>query len=389
MKDIHTKDALQSDLLRRGFTVDEAQAVISCSKPAVQFAMRPKGEEVPIGASKVSGLPDLPKGITWPDRPAYGNREDRLRQTQESIDKLQAGQSKWVPPHLIPVTVERLRNDAELLSRPSPLPFIGQINLADAWQVQPDLPPEMPRSGLLSLFFDVYSDIDGSQLGDDAGWRLIYTDSSELAPLALPPAMDAVIAQDRALKERHRRDKLIGDARKKQGWFDRLRQRAPDVSVTHLPAIAPYFPPERGMAPFASVTLADIDIMYDALCQVTPGYSRDDETTPFMMLWDDNFAYDQDQRFNQLCGHPNAIQGPEMPEEAQYLSNGARWSAAEDQVLRERLKPGAEDWILIAQFGSNDGVWMFGDLGFLYVWMRKQDLAARAFDRAWVFLQSH
>jgi uncharacterized protein YwqG len=46
--------------------------------------------------------------------------------------------------------------------------------------------------------------------------------------------------------------------------------------------------------------------------------------------------------------------------------------------------------MLLLQIDSDDAIgWTWGDAGRLYFWIRKQDLAARRFDRVWTILQCH
>ncbi len=52
------------------------------------------------------------------------------------------------------------------------------------------------------------------------------------------------------------------------------------------------------------------------------------------------------------------------------------------------LQAGAADWVMPAQVDSDDDVGsMWGDAGKLYFAIRRQDLAAGAFDRTWLVLQ--
>src|SRR5262249_40775921 len=79
------------------------------------------GEDVsPSGASKLGGLPDLPVGMAWPVRPAYGYPSQECKYLDHSA---------W---------------------EPRPLSFLAQINLADVAQQRCDLP--LPDDGHL-LFF--------------------------------------------------------------------------------------------------------------------------------------------------------------------------------------------------------------------------------------------
>jgi uncharacterized protein YwqG len=83
------------------------------------------------------------------------------------------------------------------------------------------------------------------------------------------------------------------------------------------------------------------------------------------------------------------IQG-DMQLEAQLVSNGlycGNPSGYEDP-RRETLEPGADEWVLLLQFDSDSRIdVMWGDLGMLYFWIRKSDLAERRFDRTWMTVQ--
>jgi len=56
----------------------------------------------------------------------------------------------------------------------------------------------------------------------------------------------------------------------------------------------------------------------------------------------------------------------------------------------EALRAGAADWQLLLQVDSDEASgWMFGDIGRLYVCIRRQDLAELRFDRCWTVLQCY
>lgn len=51
---------------------------------------------------------------------------------------------------------------------------------------------------------------------------------------------------------------------------------------------------------------------------------------------------------------------------------------------------GKQDWMLLLQLDSDEELGaMWGDLGRLYFWIRREDFAAGNFDDVWCFLQSH
>jgi len=92
---------------------------------------------------------------------------------------------------------------------------------------------------------------------------------------------------------------------------------------------------------------------------------------------------------HQVHGWPHIIQD-EMELECQLVTNGlylGDLSGYEDP-RRKELEPGADDWTLLFQIDSDDNAqMMWGDGGMLYVWIRRQDLAAQNFEKAWTILQ--
>jgi uncharacterized protein YwqG len=93
---------------------------------------------------------------------------------------------------------------------------------------------------------------------------------------------------------------------------------------------------------------------------------------------------------HQLGGHPLAIQNEEMEEDCQLTSNGIYMGNPEAYHTpeAERLKAGAADWQLLMQIDSDDDAdMMWGDLGRLYFWIRRQDVEARDFSKVWMILQ--
>jgi uncharacterized protein YwqG len=91
---------------------------------------------------------------------------------------------------------------------------------------------------------------------------------------------------------------------------------------------------------------------------------------------------------HRILGLPHVIQG-DMPLERQLVTNGAYAGNAGGykDPRRKELEPGSADWTLLLQIDSDDNAkMMWGDAGVLYVWIRRQDLASRNFDKAWAIL---
>ena len=92
---------------------------------------------------------------------------------------------------------------------------------------------------------------------------------------------------------------------------------------------------------------------------------------------------------HHLFGYSSNVQG-DMQLEAQLVTNGLYCGDATgyEDPRAEELRAGASDWILLLQLDSDrDADLMWGDAGYLYYWIRAEDLAAGRFDRVWMSLQ--
>lgn len=95
---------------------------------------------------------------------------------------------------------------------------------------------------------------------------------------------------------------------------------------------------------------------------------------------------------HQLCGTPCPVQNDDMEEKCQLVSNKLirGESPGHSDPSWKELRKGAADWILLAQFDSDDNLdVMWGDAGRLYFWIRKQDLDALDFSKVWCILQCY
>lgn len=147
--------------------------------------------------------------------------------------------------------------------------------------------------------------------------------------------------------------------------------------------------PPRGCARFASCALApapslDLPHLEDALlapiAQQLPDERRDDYGELASSLYR--------MPYHHLVGHPQIVQR-DMRVECELVTRGIDAGGAVDPEVMAACEPAARDWELLLQLDSDeDGPgWMWGDLGRIYFWIRRQDLAARRFDRVWLILQ--
>lgn len=138
-------------------------------------------------------------------------------------------------------------------------------------------------------------------------------------------------------------------------------------------------------------------------CRLVPELVLPDAFEDGVDLVDDDAAFDAytdlDEHLNEewfgdaprhrILGRPTLVQQP-MELEAQLASNGIDVGGPEGYASAEakRLKAGAADWTLVAQIDSDDDTgFMWGDVGLVYWWMRRQDIAAGRWEGVWGILQ--
>ena len=214
-----------------------------------------------------------------------------------------------------------------------PLEFLLQIDLAELQRVAPSA--DLPQAGLLTFFYDVVGQPWGFDPAHLDGFRVVLFDCDIAASRPVPVS-------------------------------------------SALPA--------RGLLFWPSVTVPHIGSRaYEALiedCELPHSYIEFAEDL-------ERRRYPPERGLHRLFGHSANIQG-DMQLEAQLVSNGLYCGSAagyRDPRVAS-LERGASDWVLLLQLDSDDSVnMMWGDVGMLYFWIRKDDLATRRFDRAWASLQ--
>lgn len=88
--------------------------------------------------------------------------------------------------------------------------------------------------------------------------------------------------------------------------------------------------------------------------------------------------HDPAASYHLMFGYPDAIQSDNMPEDCADVT----------QTLYPN-KP--DDWLLLLQADTDQAHsdLQFGDMGTLFFWIRKEDLAARRFDRTWLIMECY
>jgi uncharacterized protein YwqG len=91
-----------------------------------------------------------------------------------------------------------------------------------------------------------------------------------------------------------------------------------------------------------------------------------------------------------LLGDPQNIHG-DMRGECALVTSGIYCgtpSGYQGKQAEELVALAASQWQLLLQLDTDEGPdWEWGESGRIYFWIRREDLAARAFEKAWLILQ--
>lgn len=219
-----------------------------------------------------------------------------------------------------------------------PLAFLAQLDLAAIRS------PELPASGSLLFFYDAAAQPWGFDPKDAGGARVVHVDAPRdaLARRRHPgagagpgPFRCCTLSFDPALDLADPGDEVL----------------------------------ERSRVPFDDATLG----AYLDVAAALSGVDGPDAT------------------YHHLLGNPQLVQG-DMRSECQLVTSGiyvGKPEAFQGERTQELLRAAPSEWRLLLQLDTDeDGPgWTWGDAGRVYFWIRRADLAAGAFERAWLVLQ--
>lgn len=281
--------------------MDWKQVLPPLCRSRIETRFAPAGETLPAGSSKFGGRPDVPAGFVWPVFETKTLDDDTVK--------------------------------------PRPLAFLAQFDCARLSELDPE--GLLPRTGLLSFFYELGSQRWGYDPQDAGCARVFWFEEGPLAPAEFP--------QD--LEEEYRLPELAAEL---SSGTD-----APDFQDA-CPALG-----------------------YD---WTTNDYRAFDQARRELELpYPDNLS--------KLLGWPDIIQN-NMTLECELVSRGhylgGRWESVPLEERDALRTPSVQNWRLLFQLdtvASGDFELMFGDCGRIYFYIRNEDLLARRFDRAWLVLQ--
>lgn len=320
---------------------DWSGRIASLSKPAVAldaFAIDSE-DEIPIGASKLGGWPDVPEAFVWPRRPPYpmeGWTEQVIGEAAALREKLARREKVdgWHGDALRPwqakimerdrALAEQLESKARNRQSPAPLSFICQLNLEEVSSNACSI-PHLPRRGRLLFFYDAIDGPWGDEPGDQGACSLIWDSSatSLLQRRMVPAELQTELGSYRAL------------------------------GLSSRPILSP--------------------LPWDSLEAERLGLGDLDRQ---LHIWRMGNAPTR----HQLGGWADAIQHDVLGDLTKYVPyhEGTQIAAP-------------ADWHLILQIDSafEENRMLWGDIGRLYVCMHEQDLRDRRFERARVLMQCY
>lgn len=228
-----------------------------------------------------------------------------------------------------------------------PLSFLAQFDCSALAPFDPE--DQLPHTGLLSFFYELESQPWGYDPKDAGGARVFwFPDKNALAPVSFPEDME---------------------------------------EYCRLPSI-----PFRARA---SVEYPSYEEFPASLLGSGP------ETQEGRNLWErfDSVRFalrgygEEPQPYHRLLGWPDIIQNG-MTQQCELVSRGyylgSSWNNIPAEVRREAEETALDGWRLLFQLDTvtiDSFELMFGDCGCIYFYIRKEDLAARRFDRVWLIQQ--
>ncbi len=354
-----TLEELGASLASAGVSELDQRMFLNMALPALALQSKEADDiDIPIGASKIGGAPDLPVGFEWPTRAPTSLGDGELKALQDIAAQMNertfAG-SEWTVQQYVDGFIRTQREiDAKtkLYHAPAPLTFVMQLDLealAAVWSVDPDL----PREGRLLVFYDMIA-------------RPWFARDKDKRPLF----------------------KIVHDATPK---FALERRTAPDLGYPLVefaeddaratPFLRNHMPAAR-IIPVFTYTLPDN--------KTQPLFSRSyalGKDVP-QQTWNEDTPAHLGAS-NRLFGWPELIQNDMRIELAARDQNQdlPTSSVAAYSAAVERLAFEAEKWVLLLQIGDYDNdVWDLN--GLYYIYIKRLDLMARDFSKAEMIYQT-
>lgn len=139
-----TKDELDQSLKTFGVGSWDRSSLLQQARPTTILSSTAlEDKDIPVGASKIGGAPDMPENTDWPMRkPSSSGKRD--------VDVLRKLNAENPSPYY----QQMIDAKQPLANRDAPLAFVLQFDLAAAAAAGP-VDPDIPTDGRLLVFFDL------------------------------------------------------------------------------------------------------------------------------------------------------------------------------------------------------------------------------------------
>ena len=234
-------------------------------------------------------------------------------------------------------------DQAEYYLSPQPYNFIAQISFEEMITASAD-GLSLPTQGALYLFYDDLAQCWGFDPKDILGFKAIYAPNVDSTEIAQKPEFhEDVPSYNEVVLE----PKLQFEYCPTEGLhFENLAISAPDKD--------------------ANIRIVELIEQQSEL--------------------DRRYATN-----HKVLGWSNNIQSP-MEEECALVTSGIYCGGPEGYESPEAKKIMSEpnEWVQLLEIGTDDEAeMMWGDMGKMFLWIKKSDLKSRNFENTWLILQCH
>ena len=260
-------EATEALTLGAGLSQSAANAFLTRARPAITFRRRRSPEtDMPLGASKIGGRPDMGADIPWPIRAPYPGIDAIIDAYPEVMKRIY--DEAWFVAH------------RAYLSAPAPLAFIAQMDL-DTLSQRDGFDDALPTEGRLLLFTDP-TGYGGGARPASRPWLQVIHDTTPHADLLRHPTPDALQAHWNTTP-------LIQTYGDRAPWSDAMEVEALEpidaISLPHDPAYQASEQTRRILAALREAHLSGLEDQVRALDYPVGSYHGD-----------------------QLGGHPKPVQ---------------------------------------------------------------------------------
>jgi hypothetical protein len=354
-----TLEELAASLTSAGVSASDQRTLLGMALPALALQTEAAGDAaIPIGASKIGGAPDLPAGTAWPMRAATAAGDGELAALRDIISEMAAktfAGGEWTAQQYqdgIKSAQAELDAKTKLYMAPAPLTFLMQVDL-ESLRSFPVLASDLPRDGRLLVFYDM---IARPWFARDADKRPLFHVMHDTSPAS-------------SLERREAPElgyPLVS--------FSKGDERDTPFLKNHMPParIAPVFtytlPDTFSQPMFSRAAAQGQDVPQQGWNEQRPSHLG---ASNRLSGWPE--LIQNDMRF-ELAARDNAIELP--------TGSVAAYSAGIESLTAEAAK-----WTLLLQIGDYDNdVWDLN--GLYYIWIKRSDLAERAFEKAEMIYQT-